>query len=239
MLTFFSGFGLGTILTPVFILFFPPEIAVAATALVHAMNNVFKISLIGKHVNRNALVRFGLPAIVGAFGGAFILSFVAEADQKVRFISFETSLLNLLIGSLIMLFAIIELLPGLKKTQFAPKWLTIGGFASGFFGGLSGHQGALRSAFLIRFNLTKEQFVATGVGVAIAVDFIRISTYLFSFDLSRLTGSWEIIAFATLSAFGGAFIGKRLLTKLTIDFIQNLVGILMIGLAVLLIIGKI
>jgi uncharacterized protein len=37
-LTFFSGFGLGTILVPVFTLFFPIEIAIALTAIVIFLN---------------------------------------------------------------------------------------------------------------------------------------------------------------------------------------------------------
>lgn len=37
-LTLFSGFGLGTILTPVFAIFFPIEVAIASTAVVHLSN---------------------------------------------------------------------------------------------------------------------------------------------------------------------------------------------------------
>jgi len=46
-LTMYSGFGLGTLMLPVFALFFPVEMAVVATALVHGANNVFKVSLLG------------------------------------------------------------------------------------------------------------------------------------------------------------------------------------------------
>jgi len=38
-----SGFGLGTLLLPVFALFFPLPVAIAATALVHLANNFFKL----------------------------------------------------------------------------------------------------------------------------------------------------------------------------------------------------
>ena len=41
-LTLYSGFGLGTMLLPVFALFFPVEMAVVATALVHGANNVLR-----------------------------------------------------------------------------------------------------------------------------------------------------------------------------------------------------
>lgn len=44
-LTLFSGFGLGTILMPVFALFFPLPLAISATAVVHFANNIFKFGL--------------------------------------------------------------------------------------------------------------------------------------------------------------------------------------------------
>ena len=61
-LTLFSGFGLGTILLPVFGIFFPIEVAIALTAIVHFLNNVFKLLLLGRHVDKRVLLRFGLPA---------------------------------------------------------------------------------------------------------------------------------------------------------------------------------
>lgn len=69
ILTFFSGFGLGTILTPVFMVFFPVDLAIALTGVVHFFNNVFKLFLVGKHADRAVLLRFGIPAIIAAFFG--------------------------------------------------------------------------------------------------------------------------------------------------------------------------
>ncbi|MEQ3690641.1 MAG: sulfite exporter TauE/SafE family protein, partial [Flavobacterium sp.] len=51
-LTLFSGFGLGTILLPVFALFFPVEIAITLTAIVHFLNNIFKLVLLGKYADK-------------------------------------------------------------------------------------------------------------------------------------------------------------------------------------------
>ena len=65
VLTFFSGFGLGTILTPVFAIFFPIDIAIALTGVVHFSNNLFKIALVGKNTDKGVLLRFGIPAILG------------------------------------------------------------------------------------------------------------------------------------------------------------------------------
>jgi hypothetical protein len=50
-LTFFSGFGLGTLLLPAFALFFPVEQAVALTAVVHFLNGLFKLGLVGRHAD--------------------------------------------------------------------------------------------------------------------------------------------------------------------------------------------
>ena len=67
MLTFFSGFGLGTILLPVFAIFFPVDVAIALTGLVHFANSLFKITLVGKNADKQVLLRFGIPAILASF----------------------------------------------------------------------------------------------------------------------------------------------------------------------------
>jgi uncharacterized membrane protein YfcA len=69
-LTLYSGFGLGTLLMPVFALFFPVEVAVAATAVVHGANNIFKLTVVGRQADRQLVLRFGIPAIIAAFVGA-------------------------------------------------------------------------------------------------------------------------------------------------------------------------
>ena len=77
LLTFFAGFGLGTLLMPAFALFLPLEIAVAATAIVHFANNVFKALLLARHARRDVVIRFGLPAMGAAFVGAALLGMLA------------------------------------------------------------------------------------------------------------------------------------------------------------------
>tara|TARA_B100000900_G_scaffold369391_1_gene347198 strand:- start:111 stop:335 length:225 start_codon:yes stop_codon:yes gene_type:complete len=57
-LTFFSGFELGTLLLPVFAIFFPTKIAITLTAIVHFFNNIFKTTLTYKDINFEILKRF-------------------------------------------------------------------------------------------------------------------------------------------------------------------------------------
>ena len=87
LLTFFSGFGLGTILMPVFALFFPIEAAIALTGIVHLLNNLFKITLVGNKANWNIVLKFGVPAIISAFIGAWILMFFSgDGDWLIYYI---------------------------------------------------------------------------------------------------------------------------------------------------------
>ncbi|MGB3528524.1 MAG: TSUP family transporter [Saprospiraceae bacterium] len=74
ILTFYSGFGLGTILLVVFALWFPIEQAIVMTAIVHFINNLFKLFLTHKNIDKKILLKFGLPSIIGALGGAFLLT---------------------------------------------------------------------------------------------------------------------------------------------------------------------
>lgn len=92
-LTFFSGFGLGTLLMPVVALFFPLEIAIGISAIVHLANNFFKIGLLYKHVNWQVFLRFGITALVFAFIGAKALQGLAESNLHVGYTIFNIRLI--------------------------------------------------------------------------------------------------------------------------------------------------
>ena len=81
LLTFFSGFGLGTILMPVFALFFPLEMAIALTGVVHLLNNLFKMYLMGKESNWKIVIKFGIPAVISALIGAWFLMSFSETTE--------------------------------------------------------------------------------------------------------------------------------------------------------------
>ncbi len=167
LLTFFSGFGLGTILTPVLIIFFPVEVAIALTGIVHLLNNFFKIILTGRKINWKVGLKFGVPAALGAFIGAWALlklsGGIVVHTYHIENREFSITMIKLVISILMITFALFDTVPALKKIQFSQNKLYIGGLISGFFGGLSGNQGALRSMFLLKCGLTKESFIATGI----------------------------------------------------------------------------
>ncbi len=232
MLTFFSGFGLGTLLMPVMALFFPVEIAIALTGVVHFCNNLFKLFLAGRHANKEVLLRFGIPAVVAALLGAWLLLQFSEGQVLFRYEllqkQFSVTVLHFLIAVVLFVFSILELWPGFQRLQFSPSKLPLGGFLSGFFGGLSGMQGALRSAFLIKAGLSKEAFIGTTVVVSTFVDMTRLGVYATRFSKAGLINNLPLVSAAVLAAITGAYIGNRLLKKVTIQFLQFTVALFLL-----------
>ncbi len=241
VLTFFSGFGLGTILMPVFALFFPVDIAIALTGVVHFSNNLFKMALVGRKADKSVLLRFGIPAILASFAGAWLLLKLSGLPMLYSYElwgrEFEITPLKLIIAVLLMFFSLFEVLPQAQRIQFGKSKLMLGGALSGFFGGLAGIQGALRSAFLIKSGLSKEAYIATGVIIASLVDFTRLSVYASRYSSSGLAENTTLLISATLSAIAGAVIGRLLLHKITLRFIQVMVAVMLVLISLALGVG--
>ncbi len=235
-LTLFSGFGLGTLLMPVMALFYPLPVAVAMTAIVHLLNNLFKLSLTAHHAKPGLVLRFGIPAVLTAWAGAQLLDKLSSLAPLLTYHFFHLPAsitgIKLLMGGLIIGFSILEISPQFKNLSFDPRFIPWGGALSGFFGGLSGHQGVLRSAFLVKAGLSKESFIGTGVVIACFVDMTRLFVYskhpsAHSFSSAQIT---SLVA-ATLAAFVGAWLANRFLHKMTLRVVQNIVagGMILIG----------
>ena len=84
-LTLFSGFGLGTLLMPVLAIFLPIEEAIAITAIAHFLNNLLKLVLLGRYADKYVVVKFGLPALLSAFLGAWVLGFLMDQAPLVSY----------------------------------------------------------------------------------------------------------------------------------------------------------
>lgn len=216
-LTFFSGFGLGTLLLPAFLWVHPdrPHEAVLAVAVVHLTNNLLKGGLTFRWLEFRPALYFGLTSALFAAAGAALLE------------SLPSSRVQGAMGFLLILFAGIEMMPlkGSGRTWAnTPQGWILGGFLSGFAGGFSGHQGALRSFFLTRTGWSAPQIVATGTAVALAVDLSRIPVYVLRGDALQ-SDWWGPIAFGAAGALVGSALGRRFLPKLTLRPLQIFVAV--------------
>lgn len=240
-LTFFSGFGLGTLLLPAMALFFPIEHAVAMTAVVHFLNGLFKLWLVRRDIDRGTVLVFGLPAIAAALAGAWVLQWMAGIPPLTTYRligrDMNVSIVKLAIGILLLVFVVAEMHPRFSKLKFERRFMPLGGLLSGFFGGLSGMQGALRSAFLSKAGLTKKGFIATGAAIACLIDISRLGVYARSLWATKGQMDWGLLLAAVIAAFIGAWWGSRYLEKVTLRGVQRIVAVMLAVVAVGLIAG--
>ncbi|HIP37371.1 MAG TPA: sulfite exporter TauE/SafE family protein [Crocinitomix sp.] len=238
-LTFFCGFGLGTMLTPVFYMLFGDlEIAIFATTIVHFLNNVFKFLLMKKSINWQVAIPFGLAAIPAAFLGAWLLTHFDDfqiLSYQLFGKTWHVMAMNLVFGIILSGFALVELIPS-WSLAFSKQKLWVGGFISGFFGGLSGHQGALRTAFLVKYKLEKNVFIATGIVVALVVDIVRSTVYFSDLEKS-MNIQWSLIIISLSAALIGAITGRYFLQKIKLETLNIIVSIAMLVFGVSLALG--
>jgi len=212
-LTVLSGFGLGTLLTPLVVLFYPVKTAVVSVAFVHAANNLFMLALFRRRVVWRVVLRFGLLSIAGAALGALLLA------------GAQASAVQVVLGAVLLAAGLAEIWAAGGRTLRLPPWPGVDlalGFLSGLLGGLVGNQGALRAAYLLGTGLVGEPFVATAAAISTAVDATRLPLYLASPQLSRLHTS--ALALLIACAFAGTYAGRGLLRHLSPEGFRRLVA---------------
>jgi hypothetical protein len=155
--------------------------------------------------------------VEGAFSRTSLLSMLYEAFGR----TIAVTPAKLIVGLLLLFFACAELMPAFRRVNFRARYLPLGGLVSGYFGGLAGMQGALRSAFLVKAGLTKEAYVATGAAIAFLIDVSRLSVYSqIILEHSATFDLWLLTA-AVVSAFLGATLGNQYLPKITMGDSRN------------------
>lgn len=221
-LTLMSGFGLGTILTPVFLIFYDVKIAILIVAVVHLSNNLLKLSLFRSHISVDILKRFGALTLIGAFIGAF---FQGKMDS---------SAVKILLGASLIFLGLKEAIGLGEKFRLPKKIDFIGGFLSGLLGGFVGNQGAIRSAYLLNYNIPKETFIATAAIIASVVDITRIPVYIYS-NKGLLVDNVSLLLITTASAFAGTFAGNKFFKKISLKTFKIYVAATIIIIGMLLI----
>jgi uncharacterized protein len=184
------------------------------------------------------VLRFGIPAILASFIGAWLLLKIGDLRPLYEYYlgtKFHTiTPVKLIIAVLLLVFTLSEIIPLFSRLTVNRNMLPVGGLLSGFFGGLSGLQGAIRGAFLVKAGLSAEAYIATGAVIACMVDFTRLSIYTSRFINSGLADNIPLVLAASLSAITGAFAGKNLIQKVTVGFVRKLVVIMLIGISIAL-----
>ena len=219
-LTVPAGFGLATMLTPIVFLWLEPHEAIAVVVVVHGSHNAMKLRVLRESVDYTAVRRFGWALVLGALIGASLNTMV-EADP-----------LLLLVGIALIVLPILSVTESWTNFRLPEAEDRIGGFGSGFFGGLTGHQGALRAMFLRKRLPNNTEYAATAAILALVVDMVRIPVYIALEGWQILDAGW-LIAGLVFAAIMGVQLGKRWLVKWRSSHIQNGILIAIIGSGIL------
>lgn len=219
-----TGFGLATILTPVFLLFFDVKSAIFLVAAIHFVNNLFKLRLFLSFIDWNIIRRFGVASLMGALLGAFL------------FTKAQIPIVQGALGVILIFIGMKEFIPILARYHIPERFDRIGGFLSGLIGGLVGNQGAIRSAYLLEYNLTKETFIASAAMIALLIDSTRLPFYAIS-QREIFLHEWQTFAIVAIAAILGTFVGKQFLRYLKLEWFRRFIAGALIATGILLFIN--
>lgn len=196
-----TGFGIGSLLTPVLALQVDTRLAVAAVSIPHVIGTALRFWLLKGGIDRKVFWNFGLTSAAGGLTGAMLHGWASERWLAVLF------------GALLLFAAGTELTGLARRMRFHGSVAWIAGAVSGLLGGLVGNQGGIRSAALLGFNLSKETFVATATAVALLVDGARMPVYLVT-QHDDIVSLWRWVALATVGVTAGTVLGSRVLSRI-------------------------
>ena len=212
-----AGFGVGSILTPLFNLRYDIKLAVAAVSIPHVVCTAVRFWRMRQHLDRQVLKTFGVTSAVGGLAGAVLQRYVTSTNVTVVF-------------AVLLTFAGTASLTGIsERLRFGRATGWVAGALSGLLGGLVGNQGGIRSAGLLGYDLSPAAFVATATAVALVIDGVRMPVYLVA-EWDGLLALAPLIAVTTAGGVFGTIAGERVLNRIPPRAFRKLVGVLLLTL---------
>lgn len=210
-----SGFGSSILFVPIASLFFPFKEVLGITAVFHVFSNLSKIFLFRKGIDKNIVLKLGIPAIVFVIIGALLTDFIPQKEIELGM-------------NIILIFLSVYLIfTTNKKLEQSNQNLYAGGAISGFLAGLIGTGGAIRGITLAAFNLEKSIFIATSAMIDLGVDSSRAAIYVYNgYFLKKYL---ILIPFLILISIIGSWIGKLILQKISDIYFKYMVLLLIVG----------
>jgi uncharacterized membrane protein YfcA len=212
-----TGFGIGSLLTPIFATSVGAKLAVAVVSIPHFIGTALRFFLLREHVNKQVLLRFGLASAAGGLLGALLHT--ALSDQP----------LGIIFGVLLLFAGVSELTGFMARPRFHGRLGFLAGALSGLFGGLVGNQGGIRSAALLRFDLEPRQVVATATATGLIVDLVRMPVYLLT-AYDGIQANLNLVVIAASGVVIGTVLGGRLLRDLPERVFRRVVALVLLAL---------
>lgn len=198
------------------------RLAIAAVSIPHAVGTSIRLWRFRKDVAWSIVRSFGLMSAAGGAAGALLNT---QASGRA---------LDVVFGLLLVLAGASQITGRAQRLRMRGTLAWVGGALSGFFGGLVGNQGGIRTAAMLGFEVDKRQFVATTTAVAWLIDAARVPIYLVV-EGGALAAFSSTIAIATVGVVAGTLFGERLLARVPDNRFRTIVGtlLLLLGLSFL------
>ncbi|PIR59245.1 MAG: sulfite exporter TauE/SafE family protein [Candidatus Pacebacteria bacterium CG10_big_fil_rev_8_21_14_0_10_56_10] len=163
-----TGFGTSTIMVPVLSLFLPLPTVLLFVGVVHWFGDIWKMLFFKKGFNWRLILLFVVPGVV--------LSFLAARLP----LTLPEELLQRWLGLFLVAYVSFLFFRPSWKVKPSTAGAVWGGSLSGFFAGVFGVGGAIRSTFLSAFDIKKSVFLFTSGMISWLIDSSRISQYWLS-----------------------------------------------------------
>jgi uncharacterized membrane protein YfcA len=209
------GFGIGSVLTPLFAVRVGTQLAVAAVSIPHLLATALRFWRLRAHVDRRVVVSFGITSAAGGLVGALLHSYASNHSLAIVF------------GALLLFVGISELTGFARHMRFGGPVAWVAGAFSGIFGGLVGNQGGIRSAALLGFDLDRQAFVATATAIGLVVDAARMPVY-FATQSAAIGRMWPLVLIAIAGTLAGTVFGVRALRRIPEAVFRRIVAILLL-----------
>ena len=212
-----SGFGIGSLLTPLLAVRYGAKLAVAIVSVPHVVATAARFVGLRKHLDKKVFLNFGILSAAGGLAGALLN---ARANSPT---------LAMVFGCLLVFAGISGLTGFIDRMRFGRRMAWIAGALSGFFGGLVGNQGGIRSAALLGFQIRKEALVATATAIGLIVDGARMPVYL-AVQHRGILSAWPLLIASVAGVLLGTFWGVRILRQIPEKIFRRLLYILILAL---------
>src|SRR5262245_12841768 len=219
-----AGFGIGSLMTPLFAARFGVKLAVALVSIPHFSATVLRAWRLRRHVDRHVLLNFGITSAAAGLLGALLHGYL------------QGRALGIVFGCLLLLAGISGMTGLANRVRLGRRAAWIAGFVSGAFGGLVGDRGGIRSAALLGADVPKESFVATATVVGVIVDVARVPVYVAT-EGQAIVRAWPFVAAATVGALVGTIVGERILRRVPERVFRVTVSILVLALGLAFLTG--
>jgi uncharacterized membrane protein YfcA len=216
-----SGFGIGSLLTPLLAAEYGVKVAVGAVAIPHVAATLLRFWNLRGAVDWGVFFRFGLMNAAGSLLGALL-------HTKV-----ESPLLGVVLGCLLVFAGLAGVTGYADRMRFGSKTALIAGVASGGFGGLVGNQGGIRSAAMLGLGIQGPAFVATATAIALAVDAVRMPVY-FATEAEQILAAGPAVVVALAGVIVGTLVGGQILRRIDASIFKRVVSGILLAIGVVL-----